>query len=216
MPSQRTSSNRKSRKKALYEDDANAADAVTYRNQTRTTRAGKVVSELVKVSLSTASQPHKKIPVDPGEQEQNTFNGDGGFSEDENQPSTSHQNDNAVPKIRKTQRDYINEFVSRVDSLLGALLTREAPNISEDSEHPICSNCDNSIAVNYLEGIEETKDEEEQNQLQQLNWKQAPVGPLTDHTDNIDIQMDTLEDNPENLDPDGPTDEEFEEYLDRY
>ncbi|KAH9478216.1 hypothetical protein JR316_0008669 [Psilocybe cubensis] len=170
MPSQRTSSNRKSRKKALYKDDANAADAVTYKNQTRTTRAGKVVSELVKVSLSTTNRPHKKKPIGLEEQEHGTFNKDAGFSQDENSLPSTHHDENVVPKIRK---------------------------------------------INYLENIEETKDEEEQNQLQQLKWKQAPIEQSTEYTNSIDIQMENLEEDPENLDPNGPTDEEFEAYLNR-
>uniref|UniRef100_A0A8H7XMY7 CxC2-like cysteine cluster KDZ transposase-associated domain-containing protein n=1 Tax=Psilocybe cubensis TaxID=181762 RepID=A0A8H7XMY7_PSICU len=221
MPSQRTSSNRKSRKKALHKNDANAADAVTYKNQTRTTRAGKVVSELV-----------KKKPIGLEEQEHGTFNEDAGFSEDENSLPSTHHDENVVPKIWKTQRDYINEFVLRVDDLLGALLSQEAPNISEDSEPPICSSCDSNLIanvgqahtsgrlsygrlINYLENIEETKDEEEQNQLQQLKWKQAPIEQSTEYTNGIDIQMENLEEDPENLDPNGPTDEEFEAYLNR-
>ncbi|KAH9475015.1 hypothetical protein JR316_0012114 [Psilocybe cubensis] len=77
----------------------------------------------------------------------------------------------------------------------------------------ICSSL--NFQINYLENIEETKDEEEQNQLQQLKWKQAPIEQSTEYTNGIDIQMENLEEDPENLDPNGPTDEEFEAYLNR-
>ncbi|KAH9478281.1 hypothetical protein JR316_0008734 [Psilocybe cubensis] len=115
-----TKTSRKSKKKILYEDDADAADIITYETQTRTTRTGRKVNELVEVPLTIAERYH----VQEGQL-----------------PSVSVDDDGD-----DTQRDYILQFVERVDDLLGALLSREA--LKVPVEQSICTHCEaNNIAT---------------------------------------------------------------------
>ncbi|KAH9478641.1 hypothetical protein JR316_0009098 [Psilocybe cubensis] len=58
-------SSRKSKKNTLYEDDAEAADVVTYKMHSRTTRTGRRVEELIKVPLTSAERYHIKEAQGP-------------------------------------------------------------------------------------------------------------------------------------------------------
>ncbi|KAH9483515.1 hypothetical protein JR316_0002983 [Psilocybe cubensis] len=139
MPSQRTKSSRRSKKGTLYEDDADAADAVTYENRTRTTRTGRTVPDLVKVSLAV---PQRRNTGDPWHiDNQDTSEG---YEGDYDIHNTDDHRDDGRPvdsRPRKTQRDYILQFVERVDDILGALLSREAPRALNAPS--ICTQCHN-------------------------------------------------------------------------
>ncbi|KAH9481115.1 hypothetical protein JR316_0005635 [Psilocybe cubensis] len=137
MPSQRTKSTRRSKKNTLYKGDADAAEAITYQSHTRKTRTGREVTELVKVPL-TGPQIYRR---------KDTAHLQGGQLFEGYQPEpeslgfdSNSDEENVDPTAaKKTQRHYINQFVERVDSLLEAFMSREAPT---QSATPLCTHCE--------------------------------------------------------------------------
>ncbi|PPQ80263.1 hypothetical protein CVT25_003702 [Psilocybe cyanescens] len=127
MPSQRQKNKNEARRNILREGNVEAAAAITYETRKTVTRNGRVKTKKYAVALEReATEPTAgpSAPID---------------MVPENEDDPFHNMDLDVddsvlePKTRKTQRDYILQFVERVNDLLGALLSRESlrPELSE-------------------------------------------------------------------------------------
>ncbi|KAH9481976.1 hypothetical protein JR316_0006506 [Psilocybe cubensis] len=152
MPSQRTKSSRRSKKGTLYEDDADAADAVTYENRTRTTRTGRTVPDLVKDNQDTSE----------------------GYEGDYDIHNTDDHRDDGRPVDSRPRKQLLEELEERKDFEEQALL-RVAHPTSESPSYP--SRYDNDIFMDDTkedsehtqnpDGITDNQFEEYLNQLRE-------------------------------------------------
>ncbi|PPQ87765.1 hypothetical protein CVT25_015008 [Psilocybe cyanescens] len=127
MPSQRQKNKKEARRNVLREGDVEAAAAITYETRKTVTRSGRVKTKKYAVALE-----HKPTEPTAGPSAPTDMAPD---NEDNPFYDMDMEVDDSVvePKTRKTQRDYILQFVERADDLLGALLSRESlrPELSE-------------------------------------------------------------------------------------
>jgi CxC2 like cysteine cluster associated with KDZ transposases len=122
----------------MLENSADAAEMVTFEDLTVVGRGGKVTKKRVKVALL----PERTTQQEAGPAEGSSTDPEGGFFNDldvdmadpvplrEKRPQKVNMPDILQQTILivnyQTQRDYIMEYVDNIDSLLAALLSREA------------------------------------------------------------------------------------------